>query len=53
MLLFLKETGGDLADCGRLQLNACPTKQPVGISSALRKVSAMWGTGTIISFADE
>lgn len=44
---------GDLANGGRLQLNACFTKQPVGISSALRKVSAMWGTGTIISFSDE
>lgn len=46
----LEEIWQTVVDCS---FNACSTKQPVGISSALRKVSAMWGTGTIISFSDE
>ena len=46
----LEEIWKTMVDCS---FNACSTKQPVGISSALLKVSAICDTGTIISFSNE
>lgn len=43
----LKEIWQTIVGCS---FNAHSAKQPVGISSALRKVTAMWGTGTVFPF---